>query len=266
MLTAADIAHYHEHGYVVPDWRLPGEQLAAMRTAAESMLAANPQYADLHPALLEEGEPWPSFACNEDIVGMVRQLIGDDVILWNSGYFGKPAGNGKATPWHQDGGYWPIRPLATCTAWLALDDATVENGCLQLIPGSHKTKELRAHERNDDDRLTLNQELPADSFDANRAIPLELEAGQLSLHDVYMVHGSGPNRSDKRRRAVTFRFMPATSHFDRDLAARQHAELGVVDHTYRTLYQVSGVDASGRNELIRARPGDSAIRSATAYP
>jgi len=78
MLTAADIAHYHEHGYVVPDWRLPGEQLAAMRAAADNMLAANPQYADLHPALLEEGEPWPFFARNENIVGMVRQLIGDD--------------------------------------------------------------------------------------------------------------------------------------------------------------------------------------------
>jgi len=254
MLSAADIAHYHEHGYVIPNWHLPAAQLDAMRLAADAMLAAHPQYADLHPALLEEGEPWPTFARNEDVLALVRQVIGDDIILWSSGYFGKPAGNGKATPWHQDGGYWPIRPLATCTAWVALDDATLENGCLWLIPGSHKARTLNAHRRNDSDDLTLNQELPPEAYDRSKAAPIELEAGQLSLHDVYIVHGSGPNRSDRRRRAVTFRYMPATSHFDRDLAARQHVELGVVEHTYRTLYQVSGVDACGRNELIRPRP------------
>jgi len=254
MLTAQDIAHYHEHGFVVPNWRLPDAQLNAMRTAAEAMLAANPQYGDLHPALLEEGEPWITFGGTDDIVAMVAQLIGDDIILWSSGYFGKPSGGGKATPWHQDGGYWPIRPLATCTAWVALDPSTKENGCLRVIPGSHKAGKLIAHERNDADNLTLNQELPAGSFDAVAAHDIELEPGQISLHDVYMIHGSEPNNSGQRRRGITLRYMPTTSHFDRDLAARQHAELGVVDHTYRTLFQVSGGDACGRNELVRHPP------------
>ena len=98
MLTAEEIERYHAQGYVVPDWRVPTDQLAAMRQAAEAMLAANPRYADLHPALLEEGEPWPTFGANADIVAMVGQLIGPDIILWSSGYFGKPALNGKATP------------------------------------------------------------------------------------------------------------------------------------------------------------------------
>ncbi len=98
MLTPEDIAHYHEHGFVVPSWRMPEDRLQAMRDAAEVMQAANPQYADLHPALLEEGEPWPTFGKTEGMLSMVRQLIGEDVILWSSGYFGKPAHVGKATP------------------------------------------------------------------------------------------------------------------------------------------------------------------------
>ena len=254
MLTPEEIAHYHEHGYVVPSWRMPEDRLQAMRDAAELMQAANPQNADLHPALLEEGEPWPTFGKTEGMLAMVRQLIGEDVILWSSGIFGKPAHVGKATPWHQDGEYWPIRPLANCTAWVALDDSTPENGCLRVISGSHKAKTLMEHIRNDSQDLTLNQEIPAGAYDQSQACDLVLEAGQVSLHDVYMIHGSAPNRSGKRRRGLTFRYMPTTSHFDRDLAARQHAKLGGVDHTYRTLFLVNGCDVSGRNELVRRRP------------
>ena len=69
---------------------------------------------------------------------MVGQLIGPDIALWNMSFFAKPALNGKKTPMHQDGEYWPIVPLATCTVWIAIDEATVENGCLRYIPGSHK--------------------------------------------------------------------------------------------------------------------------------
>ena len=254
MLTPDQITQYREDGYVIPKWRLSTAELDEIRAAADAMLAAQPHHADLHPALMEEGGPWPTFGHHPELVAMVGQLIGEDLILWSMGYFGKPALNGKATPWHQDGQYWPIRPLATCTAWLALDDATPENGCLQMIKGSHKERQLLAHERNDSEAYTLNQELPETAYDEAQARDLVLEAGQVSLHDAFMVHGSAANTSAQRRRAITFRYMPASSHFDRDLAARQHAELGVVEHTYRTLYQVSGRDRSGRNELTRARP------------
>ncbi len=254
MLTESEIATYHDRGYVVPDWRVPADTLAAMRDAADHMLKVRPHYADMHPALLEEGAPWPEFGAQAEILTMVGQLIGEDIILWSSGYFGKPADVGKATPWHQDGGYWPIRPLATCTAWVALDDATPENGCMRMIPGSHKPQVLYDHDRNDADNLTLNQELPSRSFDETKAEYLELKAGQISLHDVYMVHCSAANTSPHRRRGITFRYMPATSHFDRDLARRQHREMGVVEHEFRTLFQVSGIDACGKNELIRLRP------------
>ena len=255
MLNTDQIQHYRDHGYVIPEWQLPGDLLDAMRAAAHDMLQRNPEYADLHPALLEDGTRWVEFGKHPGLLALVRQLIGDDIILWSSGYFGKPAEVGKATPWHQDGGYWPIRPLATCTAWVALDDATPENGCLRVIKGSHRRKAILEHERDDSPDLTLNQALPSASYDESAAVDIVLRAGQISLHDVFMVHGSAANTSGNRRRGITFRYMPTTSHFDRDLATRQHSELGVVDHTYRTLHLVHGKDICGKNELSRIKAG-----------
>jgi ectoine hydroxylase-related dioxygenase (phytanoyl-CoA dioxygenase family) len=72
-------------------------------------------------------------------------------------FFAKPALNGKKTPMHQEGEYWPIVPLATCTVWIAIDEATVENGCLRYIPGSHKERRLMVHEVKDDPSYTLRR-------------------------------------------------------------------------------------------------------------
>ena len=67
---------------------------------------------------------------------MVEAPIGPDVILWGCRIFCKPGGDGLEVPWHQDGHYLPIRPLATCTVWLALDRSDVGNGCLRVTPPS----------------------------------------------------------------------------------------------------------------------------------
>ena len=66
------------------------------------------------------------------IVDLVSSVIGNDGILWSAHVFCKPAGEGYETPWHQDGLYWPIRPLATCTVWLALEPSTQASGCQRL--------------------------------------------------------------------------------------------------------------------------------------
>ncbi len=129
-------------------------------------------------------------ARDPEIVDMVAQLIGDDVILWGCHVFSKPGGDGYETPWHQDGHYWPIRPLATCTVWLALDRSDRDNGCLQVIPGSHRDKALKDHLHEDRDDLVLSQRMAADTFDETQAVALELDPGQMSFHDVYMIHGA----------------------------------------------------------------------------
>ena len=99
-------------------------------------------------------------------------------------------GEGFETPWHQDGHYWPIRPLATCTVWVALEPSTRANGCLRVIPGSHAAKALHPHLHEDRQDVTLNQRLAAGAFSEDAAVDVELAPGQMSLHDVYMVHGA----------------------------------------------------------------------------
>ena len=97
--------------------------------------------------------------------------------------------------------------------------------------------------------MTLNQELDPSEYDPANAEDIVLEAGQMSLHDVYLLHASEANRSPRPRRGMTLRFMPTTSHFDRELASRQAVELGVLDHAERTLFLVRGVDRCGRNDF-----------------
>jgi ectoine hydroxylase-related dioxygenase (phytanoyl-CoA dioxygenase family) len=162
-------------------------------------------------------------------------------------FFAKPAHGGKRTPWHQDGEYWPIRPLATCTVWLAVDAATPENGCLKFIRGSHKDQRLKAHNRTDATDVTLNQELDPSTYDEAEAVDLVLEPGQISLHDVYLLHGSEANHSDKPRRGMTMRFMPTTSLFDRDLAKEKAEAQKIRDQSKQKVFLMRGSDRTGRN-------------------
>ncbi len=86
-------------------------------------------------------------------------------------------------------------------------------------------------------------------FDPSTALDVELEPGQMSMHDVYLIHGSNPNRSPKRRAGVAIRYMPATSLFDRGLMARSAASGYTVDFTSRPIWLLRGVDRTGRNDF-----------------
>ena len=249
MLTETQLAQYHDDGYVIPDYRLSEQTLQAIRDRHSALVQKFPEYTDYCPTLLLCDLGFLDFARDPAIVDLVAQVLGEDIALWNSSFFAKPARVGSKTPWHQDGEYWPMRPLATCTVWMAIDDSTVENGCLQLIRGSHKGKHLRRHEINNAPGLALNQELPPTEYDESQAVNLEMEAGQISLHDVYLVHGSEPNRSDKPRRGMTLRFMPTTSHYDRDIELKQHSRSKLNIGARRPVYLMRGIDRDGNNDF-----------------
>lgn len=249
MLSAEQIARYHADGYIVPDFKLPQAGIDAIRARHAALLEREPRFRDYCPTLIDYDPAFLEHCDNTDILDMVAQLIGPDIALWNTSFFAKPAGNGKRTPWHQDGEYWPVNPLATCTAWLALDDSTPENGCLRVIKGSHKARALKAHNTVVSDEVTLNQELDASEFDERDAVDIVLRAGQISLHDVYLLHGSEPNLSARPRRGMTMRFMPTTSLFDRELAKRKAEKLGILDHSARQVFLLRGVDRHGDNRF-----------------
>ena len=234
---------------MVPEFRLDNETLDTIKGHHERLTSRWPEFQDYCPSVLAYDLAFLNYARVPEILDMVEQVLGNDFALWNSSFFAKPAHNGRATPWHQDGEYWPIRPVATCTVWIAIDDANTTNGCLKLIPGSHKKDELLAHETNPDPNLTLNQEVLSSEFDESRSVDLVLEAGQMSLHDVRMVHGSEANTSPYPRRGMTLRYMPLTSVFDRELALTQSEDMGFKAHQDRTLFLMRGTDQTGKNDF-----------------
>ena len=259
-LSEQEIAHYHREGWLIPQFRLPADEVTGMRDALNALIRANPgvRPEKLVSAHIEgdNGEGvhgnarFLDLARDPRIVELVSQVIGDDVILWGFHVFCKPAGDGYATPWHQDGHYWPIRPLANCTVWVALEESIVENGCLRVIPRSHRDRLLHEHLHEDRTDLALNQRMADGLVDEAQAVDLELAPGQMSLHDVFMIHGAAANRSSKRRTGVALRYMPASSVFERNLRPSD-GETGVpVDFANRPLWLVKGVDRSGRNDFV----------------
>ncbi|MEP6557885.1 MAG: phytanoyl-CoA dioxygenase family protein [Burkholderiales bacterium] len=258
-LSSTEVDAYEQQGWVVPQYRLPPERVAAMRDALDELIRNNPgvrpeKLVSAHVAG-DNGEgvrgsiAFLELARDPEIVELVSGVIGEDVVLWGCHVFCKPAEQGFETPWHQDGHYWPIRPLANCTVWVALEESKIENGCLRVIPKSHIGQVLHPHLHEDRDDLTLNQRMDGGSFDESQAVDIELEAGQMSLHDVYMIHGAKANISTKRRTGVALRYMPATSVFDRTLRPVDGQTGVAVDFANRPLWLLKGVDRSGKNDF-----------------
>jgi Phytanoyl-CoA dioxygenase (PhyH) len=259
LLSDAEVRSYRKNGYVTPQYRLPTGALADLRATVEALIDSN---ADVRPEQLVGAHIKNSkdtgvrgrgelldFAQHPDLLDIAEQIIGPDLILWGSQVFSKPARDGMAIPWHQDGQYWPMRPLSTVTVWIAVDPATTENGCLRVIPGTHE-QGLMPHETNDSDGLALNQGVAKGAFDEREAVDIKLEAGQISLHHAMLVHGSNANHSAKRRCGYAIRYMPATSHFDRTLPPTRIANNQAIDFSQRPLWLVRGMDRANNDFSI----------------
>ena len=255
-LSAEERSFYAREGYVVPAWRFPARKIDEMRAALDKLIADNPgvRPEKLVSAHLENGSEgvkgsraFLELARDRDLVELISDAIGEDVILWGCQVFCKPGGDGLETPFHQDGHYWPIRPLATCTAWIALDPSRKANGCLKVVPRSHAAKQLFPHLREDRDDLVLTNRIQG--FDESTAVEVELEPGQMSLHDVYMIHGATVNRSPMRRAGVAIRYMPGSSVFERNLIKPNASSGYLVDFSTRPLWLLKGKDRTGRNDF-----------------
>ncbi|MCP5366398.1 MAG: phytanoyl-CoA dioxygenase family protein [Hyphomicrobiales bacterium] len=259
LLSDAEIAQYHDEGLVIPDYRLPDDVLAGLGRAVDRLIRDHP---DVRPeqlsgphnpfgqsARLLGNHDFLGFCQFPEILDMVEQLIGPDIILWGSMLFAKPPKDGKAVPWHQDGQYWPIEPLATVTVRVAIDGSDPENGCMRYIPGSHRDKNLGRHEVADREDFAIKQSMP--DIDESVARDVVLEPGQISLHDVYTIHGSNHNRSGKRRADYAIRYMPATSLYDRreDHPATAYARVvsPTMNYPLRPIWLVRGQDRAGND-------------------
>lgn len=269
MLTAEEIAAYRRDGLVVPrGFRLSEAEVDRLRAAVDAVVAANPdvppdQLVNVHldgapPFRLRADPAFDALARDPRILDMVAQLIGPDIILWTTHLFCKPAAVGREVPWHQDGHYWPIRPLATCTAWVALDASGADNGALRYIPGSHRAGSYE-HRTDMSPNLALHQVIDDVRFDETAARTVVLQPGQLSLHDVHLLHGSAANVSGRRRAGLAIRYMPSTSALRRDLDMSATSRL---DWTTIPLALVRGENRNPENDLVVGHPDRGAVTAA----
>ena len=258
-LTASEIETYRRDGLVVPSFRLGDAKLERLGAAVERLVAANPDVPPEyligpHIARPDDRDPglhreFLELCLDPEILDLVESVIGPDVILWSSGVFCKPASVGREVPWHQDGQYWPLRPLATCSVWVAIDDSLPDNGCMRFIPGSHAARRLYAHEHAAGGDLVLNRRVAPSEFDPASARDDALRAGELSMHDIFLIHGSNPNRSGRRRAGYVMRYFPGTTYYDREMEVGQSSDIGVSDFARRPIWLARGMDRTGRNDF-----------------
>jgi hypothetical protein len=204
------IERYRQDGYYFPHPVLSGAEAAGLRAGIEAFEAT--QGGALEPA--QRSKSHLLFKWLDDLIrdprvlDPVEDLIGPDILCWNTLFWIKEPQSPSFVSWHQDIHYWGLEGGEVVTAWLALSPATPESGCMRVLPGSHigeiMAHEDRYHARN---MLTRGQEI-SDAIDETKAVPMPLQPGEMSVHDVRLAHASGPNRSEDRRIGVSLHFMP----------------------------------------------------------
>ena len=151
-------------------------------------------------------------ATHPTILDAVEALIGPNFLLLATHFFNKYGEGEQAeafVAWHQDVTFWGLEPPYAITAWYAVDDSDAENGCMQVIPGTQVSGVL-AHGKAGQvgNLLSINQEVQVTPDEAAQAVNMPLKSGQISLHDGTLIHGSLPNRSNRRRCGLTLRYVP----------------------------------------------------------
>jgi non-haem Fe2+, alpha-ketoglutarate-dependent halogenase len=120
----------------------------------------------------------------------------------------KDAGSGTYVSWHQDATYFALEPACHVTAWVALTDASVTAGCMEVVPGSHKLGQLRHADMQDPENLLSRGQTLAEDVDRSTTAYMPMTAGQFSLHHTHLVHNSRPNQSNDRRIGLGISYIP----------------------------------------------------------
>lgn len=169
---------------------------------------------DLTHDLVANDPFWVRLVSDDRLLDVAQLFLGPDIALFASHYISKPPFVGKQVLWHQDGAYWPLEPMEVITLWLAVDPSTVENGCVRVIPGSHKGR-IHPLRRRDDVESVLGSESAA-AIDESLAVDLELAPGDVEIHHPGIVHGSNANVSPRRRCGLTIRYIPTSTRITSD--------------------------------------------------
>jgi ectoine hydroxylase-related dioxygenase (phytanoyl-CoA dioxygenase family) len=240
--TEAQLKQYEDDGYIFPIDVLTPAEVAACRASLEAVEAK--QDGKLLPSQRPKSHllfKWLDDMIRDPrILDPIEELIGPNILCWNTIFWIKDAGLESFVSWHQDNRYWGLSSDNVITAWLALSQAQVENGCMRVMPGTHKGDVLHHEDRfHDDNMLTRGQEITEGVDDAT-AVHMPLAPGQMSIHNYRAAHASGPNLGSDRRIGVSMHFMPVETQqtvTDWDSAAlvRGKDPYRAFEHTPRVL-------------------------------
>lgn len=217
-LTAEQVSRFEQEGYLIPDFPVFSEdRFAALKAHFNAKLAqlpgdARPEAMDvphfMDPKLLE-------WVLSDEVLDIVEPILGSDIALFSTHFICKPSGDGKRVPWHEDSAYWrPVienDPMKIVTVWLAIDPSTTANGCMKVIPNTHREGKMGYSDYDEVDRNmnVFATEITPRQRREELAVPVELRANQASLHDARLMHGSDANTSNLRRCGYTMRFTAA---------------------------------------------------------
>jgi len=235
-LSAAEMEQFRERGFLGPFAMCRPEQMDRLRPGIEAVLASDPpdHKTRIHNRHLDQKLIW-DLSTDSAIIERMQCLYGEDLLMWRTNFFIKEHG-AKEIPWHQDQNYWPLEPPVISSAWIAIDESTVENSCLQVIPGSHR--KTLPHIKATEDMVFAEMGDP-DYIDLDQAVNLEMKPGEFILFNERTVHHSEPNRSQKRRIGLAVRVVvPIVKVLTWD--SPEHA-----------LVQVSGGDPMGLNTIVQ---------------
>ena len=200
MLTKNQKQEYNKNGFVAPLNFLPENMINDFLSELEY---AQQKWPDMLKGT-GRNNPHLVFPSLDKIIhdsrmlDAVESIIGNNILITGSTFFIKEPQNEGFVSWHQDAKYIGLEPHNWLTAWIAITDANIENGCMRMVPKSHLS-ELVHHEDTfgDNNLLSRGQNIP--NIKESDSVAIELNAGQMSLHHPRTIHGSGPNLSNKRR-------------------------------------------------------------------
>lgn len=222
VLSEETVEQFHREGFLAPVKALSSEEAAHYRAHLEAFEA---KFPDDKRKLKSKSHllcPWvDELARNPHILDIYEDLIGPNIFCYSMAFRIKEPDGKTFAGWHQDGAYNPIKPILVIGA-LALSDCSLEHGCLQVIPGSHKTGTLPHEDTGDPDSILSRGQYITESFDKSSAVNLELKAGEIGLFYSEIIHGSQVNTSDDRRIMLLVEMMPTHVH------ARAHRDTGVL--------------------------------------
>ena len=229
MLSTEQTERFHAEGYLILDPCLEEGELEALRERVRGIADGEVDFPESsveyepgasgrrmeHLRKINHPSRHDSFfvdhARHPRILAAMVDLLGEDVKLFGDQLFMKPPGGIEKT-YHQDCPYFPVRPMEVITAWVALDEVTVENGCMYVVPGSHKlgavyhSEAWMVGERKD-------MKIPDAAIDRERERPVTLRAGGCSFHHGLIQHRSGANRTRSFRRGLATHYMTARSRW-----------------------------------------------------